>query len=372
LDDGAELNLVEKKLLQPTNEVLPLGGFVVGIAGEETPIFGPVFLPTTITDEWGVTKTLRTLFWAINDPLINDHPMILGMPWHEETNPIINYREKCWVYPSTEDIRIPRASKRALKRALAKCKIAVTVTSHRIPESRDASRAIMEQYYSGQAKAFEQTFDIQPHSDADHAIDLEPGTKPPWGPIYCLAADELETLRDYLADAQQKGWIRPSTSEAGAPILFVPKKGGGKPRLCVDYRGLNKITKKNRCAIPLIGEILDRLANAKWFTKLDLKDAYHRIRIKCGDEWKTAFRTKYGLYEYLVLPFGLTNAPATFQAYINRTLTNLVDVICIVYLDDILIYSPTFKEHTEHVATVLERLIQWGLYVNIDKCTFHT
>ena len=121
----------------------------------------------------------------------------------------------------------------------------------------------------------------------------------------------MAELRNYLDDALEKGWIRHSTSPAGAPILFVPKKDGGL-RLCVDCRGLNAVTFKNRHPLPLITETWDRLGGSKVFTKLDLKDAYHRLRIKVDDEWKTAFRTRYGHFEYRVMPFGLVNAPATF------------------------------------------------------------
>ena len=151
----------------------------------------------------------------------------------------------------------------------------------------------------------------------------------------------------------------------------MPKKDGGL-RLCVDYRGLNKITIKNRHPLPLIHEMLDRLCGAKLFTKLDLRNAYHRIRIKPGDEFKTAFRTRYGHYKYKVMPFGLANAPATFQAYINETLAGLVDVICIVYLDDILIYSANPEEHKKHVKQVLQRLREHGLYAKASKCVFST
>jgi RNase H-like domain found in reverse transcriptase/Reverse transcriptase (RNA-dependent DNA polymerase)/Integrase zinc binding domain/Chromo (CHRromatin Organisation MOdifier) domain len=150
------------------------------------------------------------------------------------------------------------------------------------------------------------------------------------------------------------------------------KKKDGTLRLCVDYRGLNEVTIKNRHPLPLISESLDRLTHANVFTSLDLKEAYHRLRIKEGDEWKTAFRTRYGHFEYTVVPFGLTNAPAAFQAYINKALVGLVDVICIVYLDDILIFSNSEEEHIEHVKTVLERLREHKLYVNADKCSFHT
>ena len=128
-----------------------------------------------------------------------------------------------------------------------------------------------------------------------HEIEIGEA-EPPHGPIYALSAVELKALREYLDSSLKKGWIRHSISPAGAPILFVPKKDGGL-RLCVDYRGLNKITVKNRHPLPLIGEMLDRLQGAKLFTKLDLRNAYHRIRIKPGDEWKTAFRTRYGHFE---------------------------------------------------------------------------
>ena len=152
-----------------------------------------------------------------------------------------------------------------------------------------------------------------------------------------------------------KRWIRRSISPAGATMLFVAKKGGGL-RLCVDYRGLNAITVKNRHALPLIDETLDRLVGAVIYTKLDMKDAYHRIRIKAGDECKTDFRTRYGHFEYLVMPFGLANAPATFQGYISQALAGLVDTICVIYLDDILIYSVDTKAHEGHVKQVLDRL----------------
>jgi hypothetical protein len=159
-------------------------------------------------------------------------------------------------------------------------------------------------------------------------------------------------LREYLDTALKKGWIRASKSLSAVPILFVPKKDEGD-RLCVDYRSLNRVAIKNRYPLPLISELLDRLGHAKVFTKLDLRDAYHRLRIKEGDEWKTAFKTRYGLFEYMVMPFGLANAPTTFQAYIHKALGHLVDSICIVYLDDILIYSKDEKEHEKHVKMLL-------------------
>jgi hypothetical protein len=122
--------------------------------------------------------------------------------------------------------------------------------------------------------------------------------------------------------------------------------------------------------LPLISETLDRLSGAKRFTRLDLRDAYHRIYIKRGDEWKTAFRTRYGHFEYTVMPFGLTNAPATFQSYINQALTGYLDIICIAFLDDIMVYSERVKDHIEHVLKILERLKQYSLYAKLSKCLF--
>jgi len=131
---------------------------------------------------------------------------------------------------------------------------------------------------------------MAPDTEFDHCIPIEPGEKPPHGPLYSLSETELTALREYLADALEKGWIRRSKSSTGSPILFVPKKDGSL-RLCVDYRGVNRITIKNRYPLPLIGEMLDRLQGAKIYTKMDIRDAYYRIQIREGEEWKTAFRT---------------------------------------------------------------------------------
>jgi hypothetical protein len=149
-------------------------------------------------------------------------------------------------------------------------------------------------------------------------------------------------------------------------------KKDGTLRLCVDYRGLNAMTVKDWTPLLLIGEALDRLSRAKVYTKLDVKDAYHNIRIAKGDEWKTAFRTKYGIYEYLVMPFGLTNAPASFQRWMNEVLRDYLDVFCIAYLHDILIYSDNIEQHRQHVKMILERVEEVGLKLKASKCEFHT
>jgi hypothetical protein len=213
--------------------------------------------------------------------------------------------------------------------------------------------------------------ELPPHRDYDHQIELEENTTPPHGKLYNMSEVELKTLKDYLDDMLDKGFIRPSKSPAGAPVLFVKKKDGSL-RLCVDYRGLNKITRKNRYPIPRIETLVDQLRSAKVYSKIDLRVGYNNVRIAEGDEWKTAFRTRYGAFEYLVMPFGLTNAPATFQHLMNDIFHDLVDVNVVVYLDDILIYSGNLEQHRAHVREVLQRLRKANLHARPEKCDFHT
>jgi hypothetical protein len=189
---------------------------------------------------------------------------------------------------------------------------------------------------------------LPPHRPYNHKIPLKEGFTPPFGPLYSLSRTELEELKRWLEENLSKGFIRASSSPAGAPILFV-KKEDGSLRLCVDYRGLNEGTIKNRYPLPLIRETLNNLSKAKWFTKLDVRGAYNLLRMAEGEEWKTAFRTRYGLFKSLVMPFGLTNAPADFQHFINDVLHPFLDRFCTAFLDDVLIYSDTLEEHKEHV-----------------------
>ncbi len=209
----------------------------------------------------------------------------------------------------------------------------------------------------------------------DHAIQLEQTNEgkeaeAPWGPLYSMSRDELLVLRRTLTDLLDKGFIRVSNSPAAAPVLFVRKPGGGL-RFCVDYRALNRITRKDRYPLPLIQETLNTISKAKWFTKLDVSAAFHRIRIKEGDEWKTAFRTRFGLFEWLVTPFGLVGAPSTFQRFINWVLRDHLDEFCSAYVDDVLIYTDGSEaDHEAHVKKVLDKMESAGLQLDIDKCEF--
>ncbi|KAH7557890.1 reverse transcriptase [Bipolaris maydis] len=214
--------------------------------------------------------------------------------------------------------------------------------------------------------------DLAEHQDWDHEIILEEGAKLSPGGMYPIAPEHDAELRDYLQKNLKKGFIRPGSGPMASPILFV-KKPNGKWRLCVDFRRLNSVTRKNRYPLPLITELMDRLQGAKWFTKFDVREGFYRIRIKEGHEWMTAFKTKYGLFEYTVMPFGLTNAPATFQSVINNALHEYLGIFVTAYLDDVLVYSSgTREEHVEHVKKVLRKLKEYKLYLQPGKCEFHT
>ncbi|GBG80071.1 hypothetical protein CBR_g30438 [Chara braunii] len=202
-----------------------------------------------------------------------------------------------------------------------------------------------------------------------HAIEVVPGTKVPRGRIHRMSPAELDELRRQLKKLTEKGWIRPSTSPYGAPVLFVPKKGGPL-RMCIDYRGLNAITVKNAEPLPRIDDLLDRVQGCRYFTKIDLKSGYHQIVVRLEDQHKTAFQTRYGLYEFVVMPFGLCNAPGTFQHAMNRIFHEYLDKFIVVYLNDILIFSRTVEEHAEHLKTMLGLLRQHQYKVNLDKCEF--
>ena len=204
----------------------------------------------------------------------------------------------------------------------------------------------------------------------DHAIDLQPGEVPPFAKVYPMPPAEQAALKDFIDENLRKGYIRPSKSPAAAPVFFIKKKDGSL-RLVVDYRKLNAITVKNRYPLPLTGELVDQLARARVFTKLDLRWGYHNVRVKEGDEWKAAFRTKEGLFEPTVMQFGLTNAPATFQHMMNDIFKDLIGIYVIIYLDDILIFDEDPGKHAEHVREVLQRLRRHDLFCKPEKCEFN-
>lgn len=210
---------------------------------------------------------------------------------------------------------------------------------------------------------------LPPDRGIGHTIELEPGARAPFRPMYRLSPSEVEAAKAAVKDLLSKGLIESSSSPYGAPILFVTKKDGSL-RMCVDYRALNKLTVKNRYPLPRIDDLLDQLQGSVVFSSLDLASGYHQIRITDEDVPKTAFRTPMGHYQFRVLCFGLTNAPSTFQAVMNRLLEPFIGKFALVYMDDVLIYSKSSADHAEHVSLVLQKLREHRLFANRSKCEF--
>ncbi|KAA0061204.1 reverse transcriptase [Cucumis melo var. makuwa] len=210
---------------------------------------------------------------------------------------------------------------------------------------------------------------LPPHREVEFDIELEPGTVPISRAPYIMAPAELKELKVQLQELLDKGFIRPSVSPWGAPVLFVKKKDGSM-RLCIDYRELNKVTVKNRYPLPRIDDLFDQLQGATVFSKIDFRSGYHQLRIKDSDVSKTAFRYRYGHYEFIVMSFGLTNAPAVFMDLMKRVFKEFVDTFVIVFIDDILIYSKMEPEHEEHLRMVLLTLRDNKLYAKFSKCEF--
>ena len=239
------------------------------------------------------------------------------------------------------------------------------------PELQDAIDRVPERFHEFIPIMTTEAASVLPkHGPYDHAIELKEGSTPPWGPIYALNEAELEELRKWLKKMTDMGAVRSSKSSCSSPVLFVPKNHGRGLRLCIDYRGINKITIPNRYPLPNMDELRDRVRGSKYFSKIDLKNGYHLIRIKEGDEWKTTFRCRYGLFEYTVMPFGLINAPATFQAMINHIFRDMLDQGTIAFMDDIAVHHATLEGHDEILREVLTRLRDNGLCIAPEKCVW--
>ncbi|GBG64491.1 hypothetical protein CBR_g45187 [Chara braunii] len=333
-----------------------------------------------------VKKVLHSLTILVQDDLPFD--VVLGMDWGEAAGAALHLREHECRLPSplgeVKNARLFHVS--SVDNTLAHCCLSAPAFARLVKKEqleeqvfvvyvRPVTEAKKEDSSTDPtiAKLLEEFKDLTEAPKGvvprpiQHRIEIEPGSRTPKGAVYTMSPRELEELRKQLDELLEKGWSRPSSSPFGAPVLLVPKKEG-ELRMCIDYRGLNAITVKNAEPLPRIDDLLDRVPGCKYFSKIDLKSGYHQIEVHPDDQYKTAFRTRYGHYEFIVMPFGLTNTPATFQRCMNDLFRPWLDKFVVVYLDDILVFSKTLQEHQSHLRQVLEKLREANLKINAKKC----
>ncbi|GBG67555.1 hypothetical protein CBR_g684 [Chara braunii] len=267
--------------------------------------------------------------------------------------------------PSTSQVPTPSTAESThMSRADADVEELMRFTADLEPVIRDLIREYRDVFppylsYSG----------IPPMRGVEHSIQLVPDYRVHHQAPYRLSIPEATELKRQLEELLRLGFIKPSNSPWGAPVLFA-RKADGTLCLCIDYRGLNRYTVKNSYPMPRADELFDRLAGNRFFTKIDLRSGYHQIRVAAEDQPKTAFRSRFGHYEFTVMPFGLTNAPATFHTMMNDIFRDILEEYVLVYLDDILVYSRTLEYHIEDLRDVLQRLRKHGFYVKLSKCRF--
>jgi hypothetical protein len=369
----------------------------------------------TRCDSTGILQSASINIGDYNDDInlstlsLNDYDVILGMPWLEKQNPKIdwvnrrveigtshassiqlneqvnnkhnNYYITCESRERAQSYLLSHSQVKREARNIENMYVAFVRTTE--DEFTLSVNSVQSETRSGGLhpscdsllKRFSDVFPdtlpagLPPKRAIDHRIEIMPGSTPPSRPTYRLSTGELDELKKQLSELIAHGFVRPSKSPYGAPVLFVKKKDGSM-RMCVDYRALNKVTIKNKYPLPRVDELFDRLKGAKYFSKIDLVSGYHQVRIHSDDVEKTAFRTRYGHYEFLVLPFGLTNAPATFMNLMQIIFQNHLDDFVIVFIDDILIFSKTESEHIKHIEKVLTLLRENRLYAKKSKCEF--
>ncbi|KAK9395445.1 retrotransposon-derived protein PEG10 [Crotalus adamanteus] len=292
--------------------------------------------------------------------------VILGLAWLDKWKPFI------WWEKGMRIVRLPIGPDPPID--------STDVTGHLRPPNERAHMAVsltpgepvIPKEYLDLAEVFsEKECDaLPPHRPNDCSIELVPGAKLPRPRMYAMSPLEMEEMQRYVNKNLARGFIERAKSSVGAPVLFKEKKDGSL-RLCVDYKGLNAVSVENKYPLPLLKDLLTHLAKGSVFTKLDLREAYYRVRIKEGDEWKTAFNCPMGSYQFKVMPFGLQGAPAVFMQLINEVLHDHLYKGVLVYLDDILIYSTNMNDHIKLVREVLKKLLNAKLYVKLSKCEFH-
>jgi hypothetical protein len=288
--------------------------------------------------------------------------VILGMDWLSKHKGMINCAKKA--------VRLTTSSGKEME----------YVAENLVPDKAASNRVVLNQLDAASTmdvRTLSEFLDVFPEElsgmppdrEIEFVTELVPGTAPIFKRPYRMVANQLAELKEQLQELLDKGYIRSSASPWGAPVIFVPKKDGTQ-RMCVDYCSLNEVTIKNKYPLPRIDDLFDQLKGVCVFSKIDLQSRYHQLKIRATDIPKTAFITRYGLYEYTVMSFGLTNAPAYFMYLMNKVFMEYLDKFVVVFIDDILIFSKNEEEHDEHLRLVLQKLRENQLYAKLSKCEF--
>ncbi len=341
-----------------------------------------------------VRKSWNTEFHAVN---MQEYDMILDYLWLNEINSNIRWRERRWLYRENS-IQHARQIQVSLCKTLKFVKLTMLAAKRReetyvallyqllstddLLQNADHQTARCDALQAKESEIlsaiqdFREVFSeilsdsLNMHDQMKHFIDLMKSKMPCIESIYKMTQDELAVIRNYLNSALEKKWIHSSSSFAEASVLFV-KKLNESLHLCMNYRDLNEITVKNNYSLSLLSETLNRFAHARHFIKIDIRNVYHCIWICKSDEWKMTFHTRYNQFEYQMMLFELINASAIFQFYVNHALKSFMNICCVIYLNDVLVYSETKEQHWKHVHKILRALLKYRLYVKLSKCTFN-
>ncbi|KAF5762870.1 putative nucleotidyltransferase, Ribonuclease H [Helianthus annuus] len=373
-DSGADKSFVDQKFCQLLN--MPIK--TLDVKYEVELADGTIETVSTVLEGCEISIRNHSFPLSLLPFKLAGFDIVLGMDWlsHNQAQIICGKRQIVLKTPSgesltirgdtqyglPEDVSMLKAS-RCLNRG---CVIYMAQVIIEEPKPKIEDLPVISEY----PEVFpEELPGLPPDRQVEFRIDIIPGAAPIARAPYRLAPTEMKELKTQLDELLAKGFIRPSSSPWGAPVLFVKKKDGSM-RLCIDYRELNKVTIKNRYPLPRIDDLFDQLQGASYFSKIDLRSGYHQLRVRDEDVHKTAFRTRYGHYEFLVMPFGLTNAPAAFMDLMNRVCKPYLDKFVIVFIDDILIYSKNQADHEKHLRCILELLQREKLYAKFSKCEF--
>lgn len=373
-DPGSEISYVSKDFCDTQDIHYSQSDFSATMANKETQKLHRTDYPLSLQIK-GYTESLLLAVCPLN------HDVILGMNWNNdhktkidlETNTVtFEYQQKWHRVVATQKEQFPIISLNTIvadyENGLPLFAVSLHSTEERNKVSTNkAINEILQKYKDVFPEELPKK--LPPERQVQFKIDLHNNATPQKKGLYRLSQKELEELRKQLKELLDQGFIRPSTSPWGAPVLFASKRDGSL-RLCIDYRALNKLTIKNSYPLPRIDDIFDQLSYAKYFSKIDLRMGYHQIRMEPESIPLTAFNTRYGHFEFVVLPFGLTNAPAMFMDLMNKVFANELDKFVNAYLDDILVYSKTLEDHLRHLEIVLKRLREEKLYGKLSKCEF--